>query len=105
MLNNISYARAYTVEHQSSLLVNAAALMAQYHHALLIVDSAMSLYRVDYSGRGQLSERQQELGKFMSRLLKIAEQFNVAVVITNQGRNFLANIQRWLTPREVWPGQ
>ena len=39
---------------------------------------------MDYSGRGELSERQQILGKTLSRMLKIAEQFNVAVFMTNQ---------------------
>lgn len=31
-----------------------------------------------------LAERQQVLGKTLSRLMKIAEQFNVAVFLTNQ---------------------
>ena len=31
-----------------------------------------------------IAERQQVLGKTLSRLLKIAEQFNVAIYITNQ---------------------
>ncbi len=53
-------------------------------YALLIVDSIMAPFRVDFSGRGELSERQQILGKTMSRLIKIAEQFNVAVLICNQ---------------------
>ena len=44
----------------------------------------MGLFRVDYQGRGELSERQQKIGAFMSRLNKIADEFNVAVVITNQ---------------------
>lgn len=44
----------------------------------------MALFRVDYSGRGELAERQQKLGQFMSRLQKIAEEYNVAVFITNQ---------------------
>lgn len=52
--------------------------------SLLIVDSIMAPFRVDYTGRGELSERQQVLGKTMSRLIKIAEQFNVAVFICNQ---------------------
>jgi meiotic recombination protein DMC1 len=43
------------------------------------------LFRVDYSGRGELAERQQKLGKMLNRLTKVAEEFNVAVVITNQG--------------------
>jgi meiotic recombination protein DMC1 len=64
-------------------------MMMQDHYSLLIIDSIMALYRVDFSGRGQLSERQQDLGKFLSRLMKLAEQFNVAVVLTNQGMFFL----------------
>lgn len=38
----------------------------------------------DYSGRGELSERQQKLNQFLARLQKIAEEFNVAVILTNQ---------------------
>ncbi len=49
-----------------------------------IVDSIIALYRVDFCGRGELSDRQQKLGQMMSRLVKIAEEFNVAVFITNQ---------------------
>ncbi|KAK9808541.1 hypothetical protein WJX73_006517 [Symbiochloris irregularis] len=76
--------RAYTHEQQSELLVALAAMMSQEHFKLLIVDSIMALFRVDFSGRGELSERQQKLGLLMSRLKKIADEFNVAVVITNQ---------------------
>ena len=84
VLQNIVYARAYTVEHQFHLLTLIAAKMIEEPFSLLIIDSIMALYRVDYSGRGELSERQQHLGKMMSRIMKIAEQFNVAVYITNQ---------------------
>ncbi|GMK56199.1 hypothetical protein CspeluHIS016_0300390 [Cutaneotrichosporon spelunceum] len=38
----------------------------------------------DYSGRGELSERQQKLNQFLARLQKLAEEFNVAVLLTNQ---------------------
>ena len=34
--------------------------------------------------RGELAERQQKLAQMMSRLQKIAEEYNVAVFITNQ---------------------
>ncbi|KAF9513161.1 hypothetical protein BS47DRAFT_1344541 [Hydnum rufescens UP504] len=44
----------------------------------------MALFRVDYSGRGELSERQQKLGQMLARLSKLSEEFNVAVLITNQ---------------------
>ena len=51
---------------------------------LLIIDSIMALFRVDYSGRGELADRQQKLAQFMSRLQKISEEYNVAIFITNQ---------------------
>ena len=35
-------------------------------------------------GRGQLADRQQKLGQFLSKLTKIAEEFNITVLITNQ---------------------
>jgi meiotic recombination protein DMC1 len=53
-------------------------------YRLLIVDSILALFRVDYSGRGELSERQQKLNQMLSRLTRISEEFNVAVFITNQ---------------------
>ncbi|KAJ6324108.1 hypothetical protein OIU76_011417 [Salix suchowensis] len=49
-----------------------------------IVDSVIALFRVDFTGRGELAERQQKLAQMMSRLIKIAEEFNVAVYMTNQ---------------------
>ncbi|XP_044025598.1 DNA repair protein RAD51 homolog 1 isoform X2 [Siniperca chuatsi] len=53
-------------------------------YALLIVDSATALYRTDYSGRGELAARQGHLGRFLRMLLRLADEFGVAVVITNQ---------------------
>lgn len=84
VLDNILVARAYTTEHQCELLDHVAARMATDRFALLIVDSATALFRVDYSGRGELAGRQQKLNQFLSTLTKLAEQFNVAVWITNQ---------------------
>ncbi|GAB2236358.1 hypothetical protein Droror1_Dr00028221, partial [Drosera rotundifolia] len=50
----------------------------------MIVDSAMALYRTDFSGRGELSARQMHLAKFLRSLQKLVDEFGVAVVITNQ---------------------
>lgn len=84
VLNNVAYARAYNSDHQSQLLVQATAMMMESRYSLLIVDSAMALYRTDYSGRGELSARQMHLAQFLRMLLRIADVFGVAVVITNQ---------------------
>ena len=84
VLDNVAYARAYNTEHQMTLLTQAASMMAESRYALLIVDSATALFRTDFTGRGQLSERQQILGQYLRRLHRLADEFGVAVVITNQ---------------------
>lgn len=73
--DNVIYARAYNSEHQMELLTLLAARFAEEHgvYRLLVVDSIMALFRTDYCGRGELSERQQKLNAMLSRLMKIAE--------------------------------
>lgn len=101
VLNNILYARCFNVDHMMQLLLALTAKMAEERFALLVVDSIMAPFRVDFSGRGELAERQQVLGKLMNRLQKISEEFNVAVVLTNQvmsdpagGMTFTANMPK-----------
>lgn len=49
-----------------------------------IIDSIMALFRVDFSGRGELAERQQKLAQMLSRLQKISEgQYKYAVDVRN----------------------
>ncbi|KAJ3292306.1 recombinase rad51 [Blyttiomyces sp. JEL0837] len=84
VLDNIAFARAYNTDHQMTLLVQATAMMTEQRFALLIVDSATALYRTDYSGRGELSARQMHMARFLRMLLRIADEFGCAVVITNQ---------------------
>uniref|UniRef100_A0A803NAG3 RecA family profile 1 domain-containing protein n=1 Tax=Chenopodium quinoa TaxID=63459 RepID=A0A803NAG3_CHEQI len=57
VLDNIIYARACTYyEYQYNLLLVLAAKMAKEPFRLLIVDSVIALFRVDFSGRGELAE-------------------------------------------------
>lgn len=84
VLDNIAYARAYNSDHQTALLAQASAMMAESRYALLVVDSATALYRTDFSGRGELSARQMHLARFLRTLLRLADEFGVAVVISNQ---------------------
>jgi len=84
VLDNVSYARAYNSEHQLQLLLQASCMMSEGRYGLLIIDSATGLYRTDYSGRGELSARQMHLAKFLRALSKLANQYGIACVITNQ---------------------
>ncbi|EGR29337.1 hypothetical protein IMG5_158050 [Ichthyophthirius multifiliis] len=83
-MENVAYARAYNCDQQNKLLIQAAALMAESKYSLLIVDSSTALYRTDFLGRGELSVRQNHLGKFLRNIQRLADEFSIAVVITNQ---------------------
>ena len=57
VLNNIMVGRAFTVDTINNLIMQAAAAMIEDQFALLVIDSIMAPFRVDYSGRGELAER------------------------------------------------
>lgn len=84
VLDNVSFAQAYNTDHQTSLLIQGAALMAESRYSLIIVDSAMALYRTDFAGRGELAARQMHLAKFLRMLKRLADEYGIAVLITNQ---------------------
>lgn len=84
VLDNVAYARAHNTEHQMQLLVAAASMMAEARFALIVVDSATALFRTEFNGRGELSARQISLGRFLRALQRLADEFGVAVVVTNQ---------------------
>ena len=76
VLENVAYARAHNCDQQNKLLLQAAALMAENKYVLLVVDSSTALYRTDFCGRGELSVRQNHLGKFLRNLQKLADEVN-----------------------------
>lgn len=84
VLENVAYARAYNSDHQLTLLEQACAMMTDSRYSLIVVDSATALLRTDYSGRGELAARQMKLAQFLRRLQRMADEFGVAVVVTNQ---------------------
>ncbi|XP_053208860.1 meiotic recombination protein DMC1/LIM15 homolog [Panonychus citri] len=85
-LDNVLYMRAYTSEHQYEILEHTTELLFESKNSikLIVVDSVMALFRVDFSGRGELADRQQKLAQFLTRLQKLSEEYNLAVFITNQ---------------------
>lgn len=54
-----------------------------------IIDSIMALFRVDFSGRGELAERQQKLAQMLSRLQKISEGKGNIAKFGKHGLEFL----------------
>lgn len=71
-------------EQQHEDLLKLAENFTTGEFRLLIIDSILNLFRSDYTGRGELSERQQKLGQFLRKLSEFATEFNIAVFMTNQ---------------------
>ena len=85
VLKNIFVARAFNSDHQILLLEKISEMIKNGEPIkLLIVDSLTAHFRAEYSGRGTLADRQQKLNKYIHNLMKLAEQHNLAVYVTNQ---------------------
>ncbi|MBI3859868.1 MAG: DNA repair and recombination protein RadA [Thaumarchaeota archaeon] len=84
VLSKITVARAYNSAHQELIVKDLGRVIEPNKLKLVVLDSAVAHYRAEFLGRGTLAERQQRLNKFMHQLLRIAEVYNVAVVVTNQ---------------------
>lgn len=83
-LQNIMVARAYNSDHQCLLVEKAAELIREKNIKLIVVDSVTSLFRADFTGRGELAARQQKLNRHLHALQRLADVYNVAVYLTNQ---------------------
>jgi len=85
-LKNILVARAFNSDHQMLLVEKVSELITEKKLPikLVIVDSLTSHFRAEFSGRGMLADRQQKLNKHIHSLVRLSEQYKVAVYITNQ---------------------
>lgn len=85
VLERIMIGRALNTDHQLLLLDEVENMIQKDdNYNVLVVDSLTSHFRSEMSGRGELAGRQQKLNKHMHQLLKIADIYNLVVVVTNQ---------------------
>lgn len=70
----------------------------RYLECLLSRTNTLLNHRTDFQGRGELASRQQHLGLFLRALQRLADEFGVAVVVTNQVRpaTNLPGVESWL---------
>ncbi|MEM2956198.1 MAG: DNA repair and recombination protein RadA [Candidatus Pacearchaeota archaeon] len=85
-LKKIYAARAFNSDHQMLLVEKIPELINEKKLPikLVIIDSLTSHFRAEFSGRGQLADRQQKLNRHIHNLIRLAEQYNLAVYVTNQ---------------------
>jgi len=84
ILRNISVARAYSSDHLAAIVDEAFRVVPELSVKLITADSVTAHFRPEHVGRELLAERQQKFNSVLGRLLKLAEAYNVVVVVTNQ---------------------
>jgi RecA/RadA recombinase len=84
-LRNIIYARARSSLHQELILKAFTSMIEKDPEVrLLLVDSIIGNYRLEFPGSNLLPHRQRRLYGFIQGLLYIAQNYGIAVVVTNQ---------------------
>lgn len=85
VLKNILVARAFNSDHQILLIDKINEMISTGEPIkLVIIDSLTAHFRAEFAGRGQLADRQQKLNRYLHNLMKMAEQHNLCVYVTNQ---------------------
>jgi len=84
VMSNIIWARAISSDHQMAIVEEAMDIIPRENIKLLVVDSVTGHFRAEYPGRENLAIRQQKLNRHLHQLARIAEIYDVAVVVTNQ---------------------
>lgn len=84
VMDNIYYIRAYNSDHQISIVDDLFSFVPKNNVKLVVIDSVTSHFRAEYPGREHLAERQQKLNAHLHQLMRLAEAYNIAVVVTNQ---------------------
>lgn len=84
-LKNILVARAFNSDHQILLIDKINEMIKDGEKIkLVVIDSLTAHFRAEFAGRGQLADRQQKLNRYLHNLMKMAEQHNLAIFVTNQ---------------------
>jgi DNA repair protein RadA len=84
VLKNVALCKVYNSSHLELIIKDLGKYVNAFNAKLVIIDSIISLHRAEYLGRGTLADRQQRLNAILHKLIRLAEMFNIAIVITNQ---------------------
>lgn len=84
VLNNIFVCRAPSTELQIEAVKNAVKFGEENDVGAIIVDSLTANFRAEWSGRGELADRQQTLMRHMEDLSNLADALNAVCFVTNQ---------------------
>ncbi len=84
VLKNVAVCKVYNSSHLELIIKELGKYVNDFNAKLVIIDSIISLHRAEFAGRGTLADRQQRLNSLLHKVIRLAEIFNIAIVITNQ---------------------
>jgi DNA repair protein RadA len=84
ILDNIIVAKAFSSSHLELILSESSKIIDSHNIKLIILDSAIALYRSEFLGLSSLAIRQQRLNKLIHTLMRIAQTHQIVVLVTNQ---------------------
>ena len=84
ILKKVAVCKAYNSSHLELIVKSLGKYIDDFKAKMVIIDSIISLHRAEFSGRGTLADRQQRLNGLMHKLVRTAEIYNVAIIVTNQ---------------------
>ena len=84
ILKSIAVCKVYNSSHLELIVKDLGKYIDDFKAKLVVIDSIISLHRAEFSGRGTLADRQQRLNGMLHKLIRLAEIYNIAIVITNQ---------------------
>jgi len=84
VMDNIYWIRAINSHHQMAIVDSLFDLLSKDNVKLVAIDSLTSHFRAEFPGRENLAARQQLLNRHLHQLMRLAEVYDAAVVVTNQ---------------------
>lgn len=84
VLKSIAVCKVYNSSHLELIVKDLGKYINDFKARLVIIDSIISLHRAEFAGRGTLADRQQRLNGMLHKIIRLAEIYNISVVITNQ---------------------
>ncbi len=84
VLRSVAVCKVYNSSHLELIVKDLGKYVNDFNAKLVIIDGIISLHRAEFAGRGTLADRQQRLNAMLHKIIRLAEIFNIAVVITNQ---------------------
>lgn len=84
VLRNVAICKVYNSSHLELIIKDLSKYITDFKAKLVIIDSIIALHRAEFAGRGTLADRQQRLNTMLHKIIRLAEIYNIAVVITNQ---------------------